>query len=76
VAFIAVHAAPCRSEAEAAACRSRSDSGLRLARVHAAQSHGEKIGRRVVPTDGVRFVRQTVIEQQTVWHEVRKERSR
>lgn len=41
--------------------------------MHAAQSHGEKIGTRVVPTEGVRLVRQTVIEQQTIWHEVRKE---
>jgi hypothetical protein len=37
-------------------------------------SLGGKVGERG-PTDGVRFVRETVIEQQTVWHEVCKERS-
>jgi hypothetical protein len=41
-----------------------------------ALSSGEKDRDPRGPTEGVRFVTETVIEQQTVWHEVRKERSR
>ena len=77
MAFIAVHAAPCRSEAAAAACHSRTDSVWAASWVNATtgrwiaragdgrgaegydwrgrtllNSHGEKIGTRVVPTEG------------------------